>query len=318
MKKQIASAMLALSLGAAAPAAAFEPESADTIKLMVADWSSMLIDTEILNIILSTYGYSVETVVADDSARYPGFETGDLTIALETWQTTQDKPFNTSLATGKILDMGELGPHAKEEWWYPSYMEEKCPGLPDWQALKKCAEAFSSPETAPKGRYLGAPVSWGGFDEERVTALDLPFEVVHAGTEAAMFAELQSAYERKAPIILWVYQPHWVPSVFSGSFVKFPPYEEACYSDPSWGENKTATHDCGKPEGWIKKMAWADGEKKWPCAYDIVRKFTMDGKELGDLVHEVDVKGRPVNEVAMEWAKNNEAKWRSWAACAEK
>lgn len=316
MKKLIASAMLALSLGAAAPAAAFEPESTDTIKLMVADWSSMLIDTEILNIILSTYGYSVETVVADDSARYPGFENGDLTIALETWQTTQDKPFTASLATSKVLDMGELGPHAKEEWWYPAYMAEKCPGLPDWKALKSCAEVFSSPETTPKGRYLGAPVSWGGFDEERVKALDLPFEVVHAGTEAAMFAELQSAYERKAPIILWVYQPHWVPSVFEGSFVQFPPYEEACYADPAWGENKTAPYDCGKPEGWIKKMAWADGEKKWPCAYDIVRKFTMDGKELGDLVHEVDVKGRTVNEVAMEWAKANEAKWRSWAACA--
>ena len=44
----------------------------------------------------------------------------------------------------------------------------------------------------------------------------------------------------------------------------------------------------------------------------------MDGKELGDLVHEVDVKGRTVNEVAMEWATANESKWRAWAACAAK
>ena len=318
MKRLLTTALTALTLGAVSPASAFEPESDKTIKLMVADWSSMLIDTEILNIILSTYGYSVETVVADDSARYPGFETGDLTIALETWQTTQDKPFTDSLATGKILDMGDLGPHAKEEWWYPSYMEEKCPGLPNWEALKNCAEAFSSPETAPKGRYLGAPVSWGGNDEERIKAMDLPFEVVHAGTEAAMFAELQSAYERNAPIILWAYEPHWVPSMFKGSFVKFPPYEAACETDAAWGVNPNATFDCGKREGWIKKMAWAEGEKVWPCAYDIVRKFTFDGKELGDLVYQVDVKGRTVNEVAMEWAKNNEAKWRGWAACAEK
>jgi glycine betaine/proline transport system substrate-binding protein len=214
--------------------------------------------------------------------------------------------------------MGELGPHAKEDWWYPAYMEEKCPGLPDWKALRDCAAAFAAPETAPKGRYLSGPVSWGGHDEERVKALDLPFEVVHAGTDAAMFAELQSAYERKAPIMLWIYEPHWAPTVYAGSFVKFPPYEAACYTDPSWGENPKALYDCGKPEGWIKKMAWAEGEKIWPCAYDIVRKFTMDGKELGELVYEVDVKGRAVEDVAMEWAKKNEAKWRSWAACAEK
>ncbi|APG89041.1 L-proline glycine betaine binding ABC transporter protein ProX (plasmid) [Sinorhizobium americanum CCGM7] len=318
MKRVIASAMLALTLGVASPSMAFEPESDQPIKLMIADWSSMLIDTEILNIILSTYGYNVEKVVADDSARYPGFESGDLTIALETWQTTQDEAFTASVATGKVLDMGELGPHAKEDWWYPAYMEEKCPGLPDWKALKDCAAAFAAPETAPKGRYLSGPVSWGGHDEERVKALDLPFEVVHAGTDAAMFAELQSAYERKAPILLWIYEPHWAPTVYAGSFIKFPPYEAACYSDPSWGENKTAAYDCGKPEGWIKKMAWAEGEKVWPCAYDIVRKFTMDGKEVGELVYEVDVKARPVEEVAMEWAKKNEAKWRSWAACAQK
>ena len=69
--------------------------------------------------------------------------------------------------------------------------------------------AFSTPDTAPKGRYLGGPVTWGGYDDERVQALGLPFEVVHAGTDAAMFAELVSAEERKAPILLWIYSPHW-------------------------------------------------------------------------------------------------------------
>lgn len=317
MRKIITSAVAALAIGTAAPASAFEPESDETIKLMMADWSSMLIHTEILNIILSTYGYDVEKVIADDSARYPGFESGDLTIALETWQTTQDAAFKASVATGKVLDMGELGPQAKEDWWYPSYMEEQCPGLPDWQALKDCAEAFAAPETAPKGRYLSGPVSWGGFDEERVEALGLPFEVVHAGTDAAMFAELKAAYERKAPIMLWVYKPHWAPSVYDGSFVNFPAYTQACYEDPSWGVNSDAKYDCGKPEGWIKKMAWAGGEEIWPCAYDIVRNFVMDGDEVGALVYEVDVEGRSVEAVAMEWATENEAKWRGWASCAE-
>lgn len=315
MKKTLIGAVVAALL-TGGTAQAFTPESDQPIKLMQADWTSMLVDTEILNIILSTFGYNVEKVIADDSARYPGFENGDLTIALETWQTTQDAAFTASVATGKVLDMGELGPKAREDWWYPDYMTELCPGLPDWKALKNCAAAFSSPETAPKGRYLGAPVSWGGHDEERIEALDLPFEVVHAGTETAMFAELQSAYERKAPILLWVYKPHWVPSFFKGAFVEFPPYEPACYDDPKWGVNPDKAFDCGKPQGWIKKMAWADGEKVWPCAYDIVRKFTLDGDEIGQLVYEVDVKGRSVEDVAMDWAKANETKWRAWAACA--
>ncbi len=46
-------------------------------------------------------------------------------------------------------------------------------------------EVFSTADTAPKGRYVGGPVSWGDHDERMIAALDLPFEVVHPGTDAA-------------------------------------------------------------------------------------------------------------------------------------
>lgn len=315
MRKLLITTTAALAVTATG-AAAFEPESTDPIRVMIGDWTSMLVHAEILDIILSTYGYNVEQVAADDSARYPGFEAGDLHIALETWQTTQEANLAASIATGNVLDMGELGPQAKEDWWYPEYMAERCPGLPAWEALLDCAEVFSAPETAPNGRYLGGPVAWGGFDAERIEALGLPFEVVHAGTDAAMFAELQSAYEREAPILLWIYEPHWAPAVFEGSYIEFPAYEAACYEDPAWGVNPAALYDCGKPEGWIKKMAWAGGEEIWPCAYDIVRNFTMTGPEVGALVYEVDVEGRSVEEVAMEWAQLNQERWTEWASCA--
>ncbi|MEN0087008.1 MAG: ABC transporter substrate-binding protein [Pseudomonadota bacterium] len=317
MKQLLIGLIASTALISATPAKAFTPESTDPIKIMISDWTSILLHTEMLNVVLSTLGYNVETVIVDDSARYPGFEAGDVHVAMEVWETTQGANFAKSVATGNTLDMGELGPQAKEDWWYPAYMEAQCPGLPDWEALKNCADVFSTPDTAPKGRYLSGPVAWGGNDEERVAALGLPFEVVNAGTDAAMFAELKSAYEREDPIMLWVYEPHWAPSVFEGSYVAFPPSTEACYEDASWGPNPDATFDCGKKEGWIKKMAWAGGDEKWPCAYEVVRNFQMDGAEVGSLVYKVDVDGMSVEDVAMEWAKENEAKWREWAACAK-
>ena len=143
---------------------------------------------------LKNAGLNVEYVPADYLAQFAGLKTGDLHVAMEIWETTGRDAMDEATGTGKVENLGETGMTAIEEWWYPEYMKEKCPGLPDWEALKKCAEQFSTPETAPKGRYLGGPVTWGGFDEERVAALDLPFEVVHAGTDAALFAELESAY----------------------------------------------------------------------------------------------------------------------------
>ena len=162
-------------------------------------------------------------------------------------------------------------------------MAELCPGLPNWEALKDpaCAEAFATPETAPDGRYLGGPVTWGGFDDERVEALDLPFQVIHAGTDAALFAELESAYQREAPVLLWVYAPHWAPIKYDGEWVEFPAYEAACYEDPAWGSNPDAAYDCGKPRGPIWKAAWSGVKEKWPTAHAAITAFNVDQRRDG-------------------------------------
>jgi glycine betaine/proline transport system substrate-binding protein len=231
---------------------------------------------------------------------------------MEMWETTGKQAMDASLATGKTVDLGETGMDAKEEWWYPMYMKERCPGLPDWKALNKCAEAFATAETAPKGRYLGGPVTWAGFDDERVEALGMDFEVVHAGTDAALFAELESAVQRKAPVLLWVYAPHWAVAKYEGEWVEFPEYTDECYNDPSWGMNKTMAYDCGKPFGWIKKVGWKDGEKKWPGAYKAVRNFHIDNAAMSQMIVEVDLEGKSVDETVAKWMSENESTWKAW------
>ena len=120
----------AMAIGLAGPAQA-APESKDPIKLTIHDWTGQYVTTHIMKGVL---------------------ESGDLHAAMEMWETTGKEAMDASLATGKTVDLGETGMDAIEEWWYPLYMKEKCPGLPDWKALNACAEAFATPETAPKGR----------------------------------------------------------------------------------------------------------------------------------------------------------------------
>lgn len=307
----LTAAMLAM---AALPAAA--QDSTDPLRLTLHDWTGQLITTQIMGEVLRKAGLNVDYVQADYLAQFAGLETGDLHIAMEIWETTGREAMDAATATGKVVNLGPTGMQAKEEWWYPAYMAEKCPGLPDWQALKSdaCAEAFSTAETAPKGRYLGGPVTWGGFDEERIEALDLPFEVIHAGTDAALFAELESAVQRQAPIILWVYAPHWAPAKYDGAWIEFPPYSVECYTDPAVGVNPNATHDCGKPFGDIWKVAWAGLGDKWPTAKVAVERFTIDNDEMGAMITEVDLNGRTVEAVVADWMAANEARWQGWIA----
>lgn len=314
MKKLISSALLSAALSfTLLPSAMAEVESKDPIKLTLHDWTGQLLTTNIMAEVLKKAGYNIDLVQADYIAQFAGLKTGDLHLAMEIWETTGRDAMDEATATGKVENIGETGMQAIEEWWYPSYMKEKCPGLPDWKALNECAEAFSTPETAPKGRYLGGPVTWGGFDDERVEALELDFEVVHAGTDAALFAELESAYQRKAPVLLWVYAPHWAPSKYEGEFVEFPAYTKECYNDESWGSNKSAKYDCGKPRGPIWKVAWAGLKEKWPGAHKIISNFNINNDEMGQMVADVDLDKKKLEDVVAGWMSANEARWQAWS-----
>lgn len=294
------------------PMAASAAESTDPIKLTLHDWTGQLITTNIMAEVLKSAGYNVDLVQADYIAQFAGLKTGDLHVAMEMWETTGRDAMDEATATGKVENIGETGMEGIEEWWYPLYMKEKCPGLPNWEALNDCAEAFSIPETAPKGRYVGAPVTWGGFDDERVEALELDYEVIHAGTDAALFAELESAYQRQAPILLWVYAPHWAPSKYEGEWVQFPEYSAECYNDPSVGINPDLAYDCGKPRGPIWKVAWAGVKDKWPGAYSAIKNFNLDNDEMGKMITAVDLDGKELNAVVEEWLTANESRWKAW------
>jgi len=303
-------AMFAMAV-AVAPAGA-DVESRDPIKLTLHDWTGQLITTNIMGEVLKNAGYNIDYVQADYIAQFAGLKSGDLHVAMEMWETTGRDAMDEATATGKVENLGETGMQAIEEWWYPAYMKELCPGLPNWEALNDCAEAFSIPETAPRGRYLGGPVTWGGFDDERAEALELDYEVVHAGTDAALFAELESAYQRKAPVLLWVYAPHWAPVKFEGEWVEFPKYTAECYQDPSWGSNPDMAYDCGKPRGPIWKVAWAGLKDKWAGAHKAIVNFNVGNDEMGAMVAAVDLEGRKLDDVVAEWMATNEDRWKAW------
>ncbi len=308
----IGAGCLAMMMGVTSAVA--EVESTDPIRLTLHDWSGQLINTKIMGSILEEAGYNVEYVQADYIAQFAGLKTGDLHLAMEIWETTGREALDEATDSGNVVNVGETGLMAIEEWWYPLYMKEQCPGLPNWEALRDCAALFATVETAPMGRYVGGPVTWGGFDEERVEALDLGFEVVHAGTDAALFAELESAYQREAPVILWVYVPHWAPAKFEGEFVEFPPFTPECYADPSVGVNPDLAYDCGKPRGPIWKAAWAGLEDKWPGAYQIVEAYTLNNEEMSAMVGQADLDGVEIDTVVAEWMETNQDRWSGWIA----
>ncbi|MCB1882887.1 MAG: ABC transporter substrate-binding protein [Geminicoccaceae bacterium] len=304
-------------LGGAALAADVDvpgvPESEDAIAIPTHNWSSQIVMSHVVGDLFEKLGYNVEYTPTDSQAVYEAIRKGDVDLEMEVWEGAYGPAFEAAKAKGGIVDAGNHDAVTREEWWYPEYVKDVCPGLPDWKALNACAEKFAAPETAPKGRFLGGPVDWLKHDAERIEALDMDFSVVNAGSASALWAELASAEKRKAPIVLFNWTPNFIEAVYKGEFVEFPAYGEGCKTDPAWGENKTETYDCGNPpDGYLKKAAWDGMEKKWPVAFKLLQEISFTNEQIAKMAELVDVEGLEADEAAEEWLDQNEAVWQPW------
>ena len=201
MKKLISVA--ASGLVAALPATAFAQDSSDPIIIPTHNWSSQIVMSHVVGNLFESMGNNVEYVSTDSQAVYESVRLGDVTLELEVWEGAFGVAFSEALAKGGMHDAGDHNAVTREDWWYPLWTKDSCPGLPSWEALNDCAAMFATPETGDKGRFLGGPVDWLKHDAERVEALGMDFVVVNAGSAAALWAEVSAAERNERPVVIF-------------------------------------------------------------------------------------------------------------------
>jgi glycine betaine/proline transport system substrate-binding protein len=288
-------------------------DSDDPIVIPIHNWSSIKVMAHVVGDLFEAIGANVEYVTVDTQAVFESVRLGDVALALEIWEGAMAPSFEAALAKGGIHDAGDHAAVTREDWWYPEYVEELCPGLPDWEALNACSDLFVTPETAPKARFLGGPVTWLKNDADRVKALGMDFHVVNAGSAAALWAELGAAEANGAPIVLFNWTPNFIEALYPGKFIEFPEYVEGCKSDPSVGPNPDMMHDCGNPrDGYLKKAAWDGMPEKWPDAYAVLRKISFTNRDISQMAKLVDIDEYEPDEAALVWMEENEDVWSPW------
>ena len=289
------------------------PESPDPIKLPLWEWTGHQTGQYIAGELLKRMGYNVEYVHAGEIPSVPAIQEGSLHVSMEYWVgNNRIKFFKATQQDGGAEDLGYLGLAPFEGWYYPPYVEEACPGLPDWRALNDCKDIFSTTETFPQGRFLDYPAEWVANNDKRIEALGIDYMLVRSGGEGALITEIESAYARKAPLLVQFWQPHWALSKFDMNVVELPPHTLACEEDPSWGPNPDATFDCSIPVQEIKKLVWAGLRDKWPGAHRFLRNVRITNEIQNAMVLKIDVDGEKIEDVVAEWIDNNESTWSWW------
>lgn len=319
LRRGLAAAALVLAFSAPPAALAAEvPESDAPIKLAMNEWTGAHLTTAIAGEILKRMGYTVEYVTAGNIPSMHALSEDGLTATLEIWLNTVGDNYEKTLASGNTEDAGELGLDTREGWLYPTYVKEMCPGLPDWQALKDCTDLFVTPETAPMGRLVDYPADWPANNPERLAAFGLNFKAVPAGSEGSLIAEFRSAVERRQPVLMMFWSPHWLFNDFDAEFVNLPKYDPACIEDRSWGINPEKTYDCAWYSGKVRKLVWSGMKDKWPAAHRLLKSLTVTNGIQIPLMKAIDVDGVPLEKAINDWLDANGAVWKPWVEAALK
>ena len=303
-----AGSCLAAMLAVSGPAGAADLGAKDEpIKLAMLEWTGAHVSTHIAGQLLEKLGYKVEYVTAGNFPEFSGLSDGSLSASVEVWLNNVGDIFPKALAEKKIENIGSLKLETKEGWIYPKYMEQVCPGLPDWTALQKpdCLQALSTPETAPNGRFLDYPSDWGSRAATIIADNNMQLTAVPSGSEGALVAELASAAAAKKPLIMMFWGPHYALAGTEVGWVKMPPCKD-----------NTNEHCITPPD--VAKITWSGFGQKWPAAYAFLKALEVNATDQQKMMLRVDKKGEDLDKVVTEWNDQNETVWKPWIETAQK
>ena len=279
----------------------------EPIKLAMLEWTGSHVSTHIAGQLLVKLGYGVEYVTAGNFPQFSGLSDGSLSASVEVWMNNVGDIYPKSLEEKKIENIGPLNLETREGWVYPKYMEQICPGLPDWTALQKpdCLQALATPETAPNGRFLDYPSDWGSRAATIIADNSLQLTAVPSGSEGALVAELASAAAAKKPLIMMFWGPHFALAETEVGWVNMPPCKE-----------NTNEHCITPPD--VAKITWSGFGQKWPAAYAFLKALEVNAVDQQKMMLRVDKNGEDLDKVVAEWIDQNEAVWKPWIEAAQK
>jgi len=283
----------------------------DPIVLPLNDWPSQRLLSKIVGDKIEQLGYPVEYLPISSINQIGALRKGVVHLQVEMWQTYDDGELSQAINKGYIEDLGLHRANGREDWWYPDYVEQLCPELPDWKALKKCSALFSDDSHGNKGVYYTGP--WNYRDAAMIRSLKLNFTIERLANAEQLWQKLYQAEKDKKAIVLLHWSPNWIDMHIKGHFIEFPNFEKGCEKDPAWGVNKDMLFDCGNPKmTLIKKAAWPGVKQKWPCVFQLMKKVNFSTDMISQASALLGIDQKDEQEAKAIWLEKYGEQSKAW------
>ncbi|MBT2406074.1 MULTISPECIES: ABC transporter permease/substrate binding protein [unclassified Streptomyces] len=188
------------------PAGAANIGKGRTVSIGYIPWDEGIASTFLWKELLERRGYKVDARQLEAGALYTGLAGGQLDVQTDAWLPVTHAQYWEKYGN-KLEDLGSWYGPTSIEVSVPSYMKD-VRSLAD---LKGKSGRF-------KGRIIGIEPSAGAMSllKDKVLGeygLDGEYEVVD-GSTPGMLAELKRAYEKKEPVAVVLWSPHWAYSTY--------------------------------------------------------------------------------------------------------
>ncbi len=317
MWKKLFALLAALTLVAAACGGDDDGAGGDgdnpPISLIVNPWTASRLNAEVAKIIIEQeLGNPVDLVeVNENDAMFTGMADGTLDAVLEIWPSGVTDAETAYFDEGTVEDIGLLGTVGKIGWFVPDYVIDANPALATWEgyADPAAAQLFATAETGDNGRFLGTDPSYSQYDEQIITNLGLPFEVIFSGSEPATVAEVDTRVAAGEPILLYWWTPTAAVAKYNLVNVELPSYNDECGASAAAGDGGV---DCDYPEDVLYKAASAMLKDKDADVYAFLEAFQLTTEDQLSMLPAVEIDGEEPADVAAKWVEENESVWMAW------
>lgn len=310
LKASIAAiAFSAMSMLTAAPSAA-----TTVLKVAEPDHTSGLITCRLIEFIIEDWNYDVTRIpLITGPAVLESVRAGETQYGCEAWPSytkLKERFIREFGGDGTVVYLGKTGVTGKGGYYVPRYVvsgnkkrkiKAKAPKLKTWEDLNKHKKVFATKETGSSGRLIGCPLEeWRCMDKRRLLDLKIDFEAQSLGSETAHWEAIRAAYKKGKPFLAYAWEPHWIHAEMDLVKIELPKYWKETWPASGWPED--VPFNFANPTFVMKHQQVAQ----------LIGNLKLTNAQQAEMLHEIEVKKRDVDEVVREWMAKNEEVWKAW------
>ena len=287
------------------------------LNIAVNPWTGYVSNAHVIGYLAQTrLGCNVTYPDVKEEVGWQGMADGSIDTVVENWGHP-DLVKKYIDEQGVVEDAGVTGNEGVIGWYVPQWMADKYPDITDWHNLNKYADMFKTSESGGKGQLLDGDPSYVTNDEALVKNLNLDYQVVVGGSEAALIQSFRSAQDNKTPLLAYFYTPQWyavvdgkqpapgVTDPIEIAKVTLPPYTKGCDADPA----KVA---CGYPPYHLNKLISTDFANSGSPAVDLIKNFHWTNEDQNLVSQYIGQDSMSPDDAAKKWIDANPDKVDAW------